>query len=246
VVACCWVLILAWAPAAGADRYLMPSEKEYLSADRSLRFRVIPGKRFGTFLRTPPASRPGRDTRRPAVGVLERRRQPGLRYQILWSRPLLNDVAPAAVVVHPAGSYVVAIDNWAHRGYGAHAVAIYGRKGDLVRAFSLLDLLLPGEIARLEMSVSSVWWMNEAAFDRDVLTLTVAQEGARGEGLPPLRLRLEAATGRLLRHPADLAKIEQQKDSCRLLASTGNSIDLPRCMARVGSRVWCNLCEGRP
>ena len=114
----------------------------------------------------------------------------------VWQMPLVNDVAPTAVLLANDGSRLVTFDNWHSAGFGDDVVVIYDAQGDLVRKFSLDQILPAAYVAHLPRSVSSLWWGGQHALvagDRFV-ELQVKPPGAdieNEEAFLPVRLQLD-------------------------------------------------------
>jgi hypothetical protein len=77
-----------------------------------------------------------------------------------WSRHLINNHAPVQVYVADTGKYVVTTDEW-HR-VGELPVVIYGERGELIKVFSLEDLGMDEAIEKIQVTVSSYWWSQDA------------------------------------------------------------------------------------
>jgi hypothetical protein len=213
------------------------------SADKKFRLRVIPRELRGQLAyfegvvekRKAPGQAVGGQSR--CFGILEKRTK-GSAFEMVWSRPLLNDVAPVVAIVSDDGKFVATFDNWHSTGYGPHALVIYGPAGDPVKKLGLLEFLQEPEIEKLRRSVSSVSWYGDAVFehDKDASVLRV--------GVDPVgRINLDAVTGALLRPKPELAAIEAQVDRCRALRLTDKQSDAKRCQAARRSETWCALCE---
>lgn len=114
----------------------------------------------------------GRTADDPPRGLLFRKNRKG-RFEKVWGRDLINEVAPVDVLVPDACDYVVTLDNWYHSGYGDDIVVIYGTEGDLVKQFSLEELLGPEDIRRISYSVSSRIWLKKAYIDGRTKTLHI-------------------------------------------------------------------------
>ena len=85
--------------------------------------------------------------------------------RVLWAQPLSNAVAPVEALVSDTGRYVVTFDNWHSLGYGPNVVVIYGAEGQLLRSFSLEDLLSEAELRLVFRTVSSRWWPGESGLE---------------------------------------------------------------------------------
>ncbi|MCA9795252.1 MAG: hypothetical protein KC910_25760 [Candidatus Eremiobacteraeota bacterium] len=91
----------------------------------------------------------------------------------IWSARLANPVAPTDALVADDGQHVVTFDNWHEVGYGPLVVVVYGPQGQLLRQFSLEDILAPEELANVPVSTSSRWWLKGAWLNRHELYLDV-------------------------------------------------------------------------
>ncbi len=89
------------------------------------------------------------------------------RWQVVWERQIINDVAPVSAIVRDDGEYVVTFDDWHGVGYGPNAVVIYGTAGKLVRALALSDIVPADYIKALPHSVSSIQWRGDSRFSPD-------------------------------------------------------------------------------
>jgi hypothetical protein len=151
------LVALVFAVPALADSWDLP-EKPY-SVDSSAgnwKFRVAPSL----------------GTTDNATGTLYRVRRwwPDKR---IWSRPLLNSVAPVAVLIPDSGQFVVTLDEWHGVGTTSQAVVIYGAMGELVRSFALEDLATESEISKMFHSTTSIWWRGRVHFSPDEKTLQI-------------------------------------------------------------------------
>jgi len=79
-----------------------------------------------------------------------------------WRAPLVNSRMPYQAVVSMAGQLVTLND---HGSVGFdNAVAIYDRRGRLIKTYRLDELIPAGETGRFESSVSSRWWNKGANY----------------------------------------------------------------------------------
>lgn len=146
---CLALVALALFPAlAGADDWPAPVAKTTESANGRYRVSVLPR------LSTEPGA--GQRPVHPLARV-ERLVSPG-HWQLVWQRPLVNEVAPVSALLADDASYLVTFDNWHAVGYGEDVVVIYDRRGELVRKLSLEQILSPERLRQVPMSVSSRWW----------------------------------------------------------------------------------------
>jgi hypothetical protein len=126
---------------AAADSWRAPSEREYVSPAGQHVFRVIPSRKWG--------EEPGH-----CKATLYRVK--GKTRTALWSRYLINDVAPVEAFVADSGEYVVTMDEW--HDVGTLPVVIYGPKGSLIRVHTTDSLGLSRDLTHIKMTVSSYWW----------------------------------------------------------------------------------------
>ena len=61
-------------------------------------------------------------------------------YEVVWRKPLVNDVAPLSALVADGGRFVT-FDNWHHVGIGEDTIAIYQADGTLVKKHRLEDVV---------------------------------------------------------------------------------------------------------
>ena len=93
------------------------------------------------------------------------------------------------------------------------------------------------------MSVSSVWWHDGAHFEDGVLEVRIRQEDEDGKKLASIAIRLDAATGRLLRPVAIVKAIEDEKTLCQSLFRRQREEDWKACLGNSRPAVWCALCR---
>lgn len=139
---------------------------------------------------------------RVCTGRLERKTNSG-EYELVWERPLVNDVAPVEVLVANTGNYVVTFDDWVSAGQGPNVVVIYDRVGTLVRRLALSDFLSPAEIDRLPRSLSSTFWGDGhyLSGDETVLVLRVVTEKTQRYRDPKAKFaekRIDLQTGKVI------------------------------------------------
>lgn len=162
---------LLLAPPAFADSWALPQRTTYESADKTVRFTVVPrdlGNQLAYFSdkvdgKDPAGQRGGGESR--ARGMLERRS--GSKWVKVWEGALVNDVSPVRALVANDGSHVVTFDNWHSTGYGENVVVIYRRDGSVVRSMTLSDMVPEDYVRALPRSVSSLWWSGDHAFSAD-------------------------------------------------------------------------------
>lgn len=205
------VFLLLGAGQAMADSWPMPRQEQYGSHDGSARVIVTPRAlrsqldyfREKVDEQESAGQIDGGSDR--AMARLERRSASG-DWELVWERPLVNDVAPVRVLVANGGAAVATSDDWHAVGHGPNVVVIYGPDGQLVRALALSAILSEEEIQSLPRSVSSMHWGRLGTFSEDSrkLFLEVNLSGnARSDDRQSYRrIALDVQTGRVL--PADL------------------------------------------
>ena len=146
-----WTLVLVacalatWAISSRGDSWSAPKKETYASDNKQYVFAVKPAWRWD---RTP-----GR-----CVGTLYRTTG-GSRTRV-WSRYLINNVAPSRAFVANSGSYVVTMDEYAR--LGQLPIVIYSNTGHLIAAHSLESMQLTFDNGKYRHTVSSAWWSENA------------------------------------------------------------------------------------
>ena len=97
----------------------------------------------------------------------------GSEWRQLWNKPLQNQLSPVTAVVANGGWRIVTFDNFYSVGYGAEVIVFYNEAGDLIKKYSLEDLLSKEELDRVPRSVSSRWWRNRVHLDEALGLLIV-------------------------------------------------------------------------
>lgn len=148
-----------------------------------------------------PAGQDHGDSQRSPMARVERRLESG-RWQVVWIAPLVNDVAPVSALLSNDGTHLATFDNWHSVGRGDHVVVIYGPRGQVVRSFSL-EQILPDPYHRLlPRSISSTQWeaRRELLPDGRTLELQVLPPGyKRGDGSGGPIVHIQLADGKLTR-----------------------------------------------
>lgn len=209
LIAAAIALPLALVPVQ-ADSWMLPTTTSYVSDGGRARITVVP-RDLENQLRyfedkvekVEPAGQKAGGTK-VARARLERRA--GKRWDTVWERAIVNEVAPVTAIVRDDGGYAVTFDNWHSVGYGPDVVAIYGADGGLVRALALTDILPADYIAALPHSVSSIHWRGEPRFSPDgaqiMIPIVIPGRGSAGE-LATIDFAVTLADGRAA--PADPA-----------------------------------------
>ena len=128
-----------------ADTWSLPKVTEYESPTRKHALRV-----------TPDAGYPDRMGR----CLAELFKIDGDQRNLVWTRYLVNNLAPVDAMVTDSGKYVVTLDEWGH--LGTLPVVIYGWHGQLIEVHSLKSLgvgmhrVVDGREFHILFSVSSI------------------------------------------------------------------------------------------
>jgi hypothetical protein len=180
VLLCCLVVTLALCThlSARADSWRPPTTEITTSANGRFRVTVVP-----------------RSKSDPSPIARVERQVGADQWQMVWQKPLVNDIAPTEVLLADDGSYLVTFDNWHSIGYGDDVVVIYDRHGNLVRKLSLEQILPKDYALHLPRTVSSRHWgRGHRLVDADThVELQVVEPGWDEDPDPkrnPLRIRL--------------------------------------------------------
>lgn len=163
------VLLLFAAGTAWSDSWSPPTPTTYASRDGRFRVTVFPRQLAGALPyfedkvegREPAGQRPGGPSHCEAT--LEK--LVGDRYEQVWRKPLVNEVAPVTALVSDLDGSFITFDNWHRKGWGNDAIVIYSGSGELRKKFSLTDILSKREFDELPRSVSSIQWDGEHYLD---------------------------------------------------------------------------------
>jgi hypothetical protein len=194
---------LVWAGPACADSWMLPETETYFSPGKGCRLTVVPRDledQLAYFeAKMASAEKPGQRPGGPpqAQGTLERRLPDG-QWERIWSRTLVNDVAPVDALVSDRMDYVVTFDNWHSVGFGDDAIVIYDIAKNGVRTFSVEKLLGPDYFAALPRSVSSVQWRSDARIEGPELVIDVVVPGEADANAPgkSVALAIDLASGK--------------------------------------------------
>ena len=97
----------------------------------------------------------------------------GSEWRQLWNKSLQNQLSPVTAVVANGGWRIVTFDNYYSVGFGDEVIVFYNETGDLIKKYSLEDLLSKEELDRVPRSVSSRWWRNRVHLDEALGLLIV-------------------------------------------------------------------------
>jgi hypothetical protein len=180
------ILSLLAVGAARADSWALPKEETYNSASGRVRIIVTPRGIASQlqYFRDRVSERPlagQRDgsSRTSPIGHLQAQEAAG-RWRTIWTKSLVNDVAPVTALVADSGRFVVTFDNWHSTGFGENVIVIYDSTGTVVRSLALTDLFPGYFVDALPRSVSSIRWSGEHRLDEanDRLILSVVMPGS--------------------------------------------------------------------
>lgn len=181
-------LLFAHETPAGADSWMLPSAREYVSENGRFRLTVLPRELrdqlsyFVDLERKKERAGQKRGGRTEPLGILAERNADG-SWSTRWRAPLVNDVAPTEAVVSDDGKYVITFDNWHAVGYGGDTVAIYGPDGEALRTLALSDFLSQDYIAALPHTTSSIHWRDKPRVSGQDLVIPVAHPAKSIGGL---------------------------------------------------------------
>jgi hypothetical protein len=164
-----YVLISVFSSAAIADSW-MPARPLTISSDGgSYRLTIYPRSLSGALPyfedlvegKVNPGQKEGANPRCEAsLEILT-----GNKYELVWRKHLENDVAPISALVSNKDGSFVTFDNWHSVGRGPNTMVIYDSSGEVVRKFSLEDLLPQEHVESLPNSVSSTTWRTNQRLD---------------------------------------------------------------------------------
>lgn len=192
---------LVWATPACADSWMLPETTTYFSADKTCRLTVVPRDLNSQldFFEDKIAGKEKAGQREQGAGApratLERRDSDG-KWTGIWSRALVNDVAPVSALISGDGHYVVTLDNWHSIGWGDDAIVIYDVRQGSERRFSVEKLLGKSYFRALPHSVSSVRWSETERIEGGqlLLDIVVPQESSE-RALATVTIAIDLATG---------------------------------------------------
>lgn len=110
----------------------------------------------------------------------------------VWSRPLVNPIAPMEVLVSAEGNRIVTFDNYGNLGFGREVVVFYNELGHVLNQYALEDLLSADEIAQVVHTVSSRWWRGKSSLDEElgIVEVEVRLGDKKNRTLKWIRFRL--------------------------------------------------------
>ncbi|WP_077145813.1 hypothetical protein [Sphingopyxis sp. KK2] len=188
------LLLFAIAPAR-ADSWAPPAVETYVSANGQYRLTVVP-REIGSQLAYFEAKARGETLPEPEGPLGRFERLEDGQWVSVWSRALVNEVAPVDVLVGDDGRHVVSFDNWHSTGHGDHVVVLYGEGGSLVRSLRLDQIVPAYFIDALPASVSSIHWRRaDPRFVGDRLEVAVAEPDGDMMSADSFPVRIALADG---------------------------------------------------
>ena len=122
----------------------------------------------------------------------------GGKYEVLWRKPLVNEVSPVSALVSDSDGSFVTFDNWYRMGKGDDVIVIYTGEGELLKKFALTDIMSQNVYDHLPRTVSSIMWsgIHELDYDQKVLNVRIVLSGRAGNttnNYRTIRIRLDNA-----------------------------------------------------
>ena len=145
------VLSLFVTSVADADSWASAQPIAAVSDDTKWLVRVVPGESVGDVF-----GFAGAPTGPYAEATLFRYDEDLESYSEIRKYRTRNPVSPVEIHVTNEG-WLIALDNWHNFGIGI-VLAAYDTNGDVVRTFTLSDILSSDNVEKLDRSVSSIWW----------------------------------------------------------------------------------------
>ena len=171
-------------PAAYADSWLPPKPSvTYESLNGDARFIVTASPRSDSLINC-----------RGAAWI----KSSDSEWRQLWDKPLQNRLSPVTAVVANGGWRIVTFDNYYSVGYGDEVIVFYNETGDLIKKYSLENLLSKEELDRVPRSVSSRWWRNRVHLDEALGVLIVDAVQSYGDKRSLKSISFNLADGGIL------------------------------------------------
>ena len=122
----------------------------------------------------------------------------GEKYEVLWRKPLVNEVSPVSALVSDSDGSFVTFDNWYSMGEGKDVIVIYTGEGEMLKKFALTDIMSQNEHDHLPRTASSIMWSgkHELDYDHKVLNVRIVLSGRDGNttnNYRTIRIRLDTA-----------------------------------------------------
>lgn len=97
----------------------------------------------------------------PAHAIVMRFDKNQRTYLKIADFPLRNRWSPGDAVITNEAQFVVTFDDLGEIGRTNNTIVVYRGTGEVIRAFSLLELFTEAETKTFAMSASSTWWRDE-------------------------------------------------------------------------------------
>jgi len=111
----------------------------------------------------------------------------------------IEEYAPNMILITDKAEYVVTFDSAGEIGRGKHVVVVYGADGEMLKSWSLEQILDPADLKKAPQSVSSTWWRSGAR----VIGSSILVNG-------PMKIVLNEEVG-FYQYLLDLEKLEWRK-----------------------------------
>jgi hypothetical protein len=165
------VLSLGFPFSVFGDTWLNPKIETYFSEDSSFMLKVFPTEFPDKYMDWKRAKPKKKAKFSPADTAIKHCH--AALYKIsdsdtteIWSKRLINAIAPVHAIVANDGNTIVTFDNWHSVGYGIDVLVVYDSRGGLVNRYALEDFS-PFPINDYEMTISSLWWRCGASYIDD-------------------------------------------------------------------------------
>ncbi len=154
------LFICLWLVFTG-DSWMMPEKRTIKSENGNYEFTIIP-KNYGGMLVC--------SARESCYGYFLSK----ITGKYLWRYGLPYGLSPVFVKVANSGKRVVTIDEWGKMGYGDNVVVVYGSEGQIIKRYTLEQILSPLQIYSVMHTVSSIWWYRDSHFENNDSILAVS------------------------------------------------------------------------
>jgi hypothetical protein len=122
---------------------------------------------------------PEKSRRKEPFAIIETKGKDGI-WSLQWQAPLANEISPASAAISNDGKHFVTFDNWGSIGYGDDVIAVYSKEKQLLRTYSLEELLPDFYSRAFYTTISSRYWrQDDVAIDDEGfnLNITIPERG---------------------------------------------------------------------
>ena len=159
------VVLLSMSALTLADQTAQTTPETYVSSFGRYRLTVFPledpqasfGSHSEYMVRLPPSVQRG--TQAECEATLER--WVGNSYELIWRKPLVNEISPESAIVSARDGSFVTFDDWGRSGYGDNVIVIYSGAGKLIKKLALRDFMSEAEVSKLPHTVGSIRWAGD-------------------------------------------------------------------------------------